>query len=160
MEFYNPEDLKRIVFRSAGVLGVAIDDDGAMRIARRSRGTPRLANRLLKRVRDYAEVKYDGRITREAADYALDVLDVDRLGLDNSDREYLLTIIEKFKGGPVGVDTIAASLSEDSGTLEDVIEPYLLMNGLIQRTPRGRIATEAAYQHLGIEMLGQQTLKL
>lgn len=160
MEFYSPEDLKSIVFRSARVLGVDIDDDGAMRIARRSRGTPRLANRLLKRVRDYAEVRYDGRITKEAADYALDVLDVDRLGLDQNDREYLLTIIEKFKGGPVGVDTIAASLSEDSGTLEDVIEPYLLMNGLIQRTQRGRIATEAAYQHLGIEMLGQQTLKL
>lgn len=160
MEFYTPEDLMKIVFRSARVLGVDIDDDGAMRIARRSRGTPRLANRLLKRVRDYAEVKYNGSITKEAADYALDILDVDKLGLDMNDREYLLTIIEKFKGGPVGVDTIAAALGEDAGTIEDVIEPYLLMNGLIQRTPRGRIACETAYEHLGIEMLGQQTLKV
>jgi len=160
MEFYNTGELMTIVKRSAGVLGVKIDDEGARRIARRSRGTPRLANRLLKRVRDFAQVKYEGDITEEVADYALDILNVDRLGLDQNDREYLLTIIEKFKGGPVGIDTIAASLSEDSGTLEDVIEPYLLMNGLIQRTPRGRVATEAAYSHLGIEMIGQQTLKL
>ncbi len=160
MEFYSTGELMTIVKRSAGVLGVEIDDEGARRIARRSRGTPRLANRLLKRVRDFAQVKYDGDITEEVADYALDILNVDRLGLDQNDREYLLTIIEKFKGGPVGIDTIAASLSEDSGTLEDVIEPYLLMNGLIQRTPRGRVATEAAYTHLGIESLGQQTLKL
>ena len=160
MEFYNTAELMTIVKRSAGVLGVNIDDEGARRIARRSRGTPRLANRLLKRVRDFAQVKYDGDITEEVADYALDILNVDRLGLDQNDREYLLTIIEKFKGGPVGIDTIAASLSEDSGTLEDVIEPYLLMNGLIQRTPRGRVATEAAYTHLGIELIGQQTLKL
>ncbi len=160
MEFYSTGELMTIVKRSAGVLGVEIDDEGARRIARRSRGTPRLANRLLKRVRDFAQVKYNGDITEEVADYALDILNVDRLGLDQNDREYLLTIIEKFRGGPVGIDTIAASLSEDSGTLEDVIEPYLLMNGLIQRTPRGRVATEAAYTHLGIESLGQQTLKL
>ena len=160
MEFYSTGELMTIVKRSAGVLGVEIDDEGARRIARRSRGTPRLANRLLKRVRDFAQVKYNGDITEEVADYALDILNVDRLGLDQNDREYLLTIIEKFKGGPVGIDTIAASLSEDSGTLEDVIEPYLLMNGLIQRTPRGRVATEAAYTHLRIESLGQQTLKL
>ena len=149
-----------IVKRSAGVLGIGIDDKGANGIARRSRGTPRLANRLLKRVRDYAEVEYDGNITGEVADYALDILNVDRLGLDQNDREYLLAIIEKFKGGPVGIDTIAASLSEDTGTLEDVVEPYLLMNGLIQRTSRGRIATELAYEHLGLERLGQQELKL
>ena len=160
MEFYTPEELSKIVKRSAAVLGVGIDEEGAMRIARRSRGTPRLANRLLKRVRDFAEVKYDGNITREVADYALDVLDVDKLGLDQNDRTYLLTIIEKFSGGPVGIDTIAASLSEDSDTLEDVIEPYLLMNGLIQRTSRGRIATDNAYRHLGIERIGQQSLRL
>ena len=160
MEFYTPEELSKIVKRSEEVLGVGIDEEGAMRIARRSRGTPRLANRLLKRVRDFAEVKYDGNITREVADYALDVLDVDKLGLDQNDRTYLLTIIEKFSGGPVGIDTIAASLSEDSDTLEDVIEPYLLMNGLIQRTSRGRIATDNAYRHLGIERIGQQSLRL
>ena len=169
MEFYTPEELKEIVIRSAGVLGVGIDEEGAMRIARRSRGTPRLANRLLKRVRDFAEVKYDGVITREGADFALDILDVDKLGLDNNDRTILSTIIGKFGGGPVGIDTLAAALSEDSGTLEDVYEPYLLMNGLIQRTPRGRIATENAYRHLGIpytggrakdEVYGQQRLDL
>ena len=160
MEFYDTMQLMDIVKRSAGVLGVSVDEEGARGIARRSRGTPRLANRLLKRVRDYAEVEYDGNITREVADYALDILNVDRLGLDRNDREYLYTIIEKFKGGPVGIDTIAASLGEDTGTLEDVIEPYLLMNGLIQRTPRGRVAEDAAYKHLGIERLGQQELSL
>ena len=160
MEFYTPEELSTIVKRSARVLGVEIDDSGAMRIAKRSRGTPRLANRLLRRVRDFAEVRYDGRISREVADYALDVLDVDRLGLDQNDREYLLCIIDKFGGGPVGIDTLAAALSEDRDTLEDVIEPYLLMNGLIQRTPRGRIATENAYIHLGHERMGQQQLRL
>ncbi len=159
MEFYSTNELMTIVERSAGVLGVKIDDEGARRIARRSRGTPRLANRLLKRVRDFAQVKYEGDITKEVADYALDILDVDRLGLDQNDREYLLTIMEKFKGGPVGIDTIAAAMSEDAGTLADVIEPYLLMNGLIQRTPKGRVATEAAYAHLGIEYMGQMTLK-
>ncbi|MBQ0100646.1 MAG: Holliday junction branch migration DNA helicase RuvB, partial [Lachnospiraceae bacterium] len=160
MEFYTTEELMTIVKRSAKVLNVEIDDSGAERIARRSRGTPRLANRLLKRVRDFAQVRYDGKITRDVADYALDILDVDQKGLDQNDRAYLLTIIEKFGGGPVGIDTIAASLSEDAGTLEDVVEPYLLMNGLIQRTARGRVATESAYRHLGIERLGQQQLDL
>ena len=160
MEFYTTEELMTIVKRSAKVLNVEIDDSGAERIAKRSRGTPRLANRLLKRVRDFAQVRYDGKITRDVADYALDILDVDKKGLDQNDRAYLLTIIEKFGGGPVGIDTIAASLSEDAGTLEDVVEPYLLMNGLIQRTARGRVATESAYRHLGIERLGQQQLDL
>ncbi len=150
LEFYTTMELKEIVLRSAHVLGVEIDDAGAERIALRSRGTPRLANRLLKRVRDFADIKYDGRITREVADYAMDILDVDKLGLDQNDRNYLLTIIEKFGGGPVGVETLAAAIGEDSGTLEDVYEPYLLMNGLINRTPRGRMATANAYKHLGI----------
>ncbi len=150
LEFYTKEELQQIVLRSAAVLGVEIDTEGAERIALRSRGTPRLANRLLKRVRDFAEIKYDGRITRQSADYALDILDVDKLGLDQNDRSYLLTIIEKFSGGPVGLETLAAALGEDSGTLEDVYEPYLLMNGLINRTPRGRVATANAYQHLGL----------
>lgn len=160
MEFYTIEELTTIVKRSASVLGVGIDEKGAERIAIRSRGTPRLANRLLKRVRDFAVVKYDGNISANVADYALDILDVDRKGLDYNDRVYLTTIIEKFGGGPVGIDTIAAALSEDAGTLEDVVEPYLLMNGLIQRTQRGRIATENAYRHLGIERMGQQSLDL
>ena len=159
MEFYTPAELSTIVKRSAKVLKVDIDEAGAMRIARRSRGTPRLANRLLRRVRDFAEVRFNGSIDSEVADYALDILDVDRLGLDQNDREYLLCIIEKFGGGPVGIDTLSAALGEDSGTLEDVIEPYLLMNGLIQRTPRGRVATDSAYQHLGHERLGQQSLR-
>lgn len=150
LEFYTKEELQQIVLRSAAVLGVEIDTEGAERIALRSRGTPRLANRLLKRVRDFAEIKYDGRITRQAAEYALDILDVDKLGLDQNDRSYLLTIIEKFSGGPVGLETLAAALGEDSGTLEDVYEPYLLMNGLINRTPRGRVATANAYRHLGL----------
>lgn len=150
LEFYTKEELQQIVLRSAAVLGVEIDTEGAERIALRSRGTPRLANRLLKRVRDFAEIKYDGRITRQAADYALDILDVDKLGLDQNDRAYLLTIIEKFSGGPVGLETLAAALGEDSGTLEDVYEPYLLMNGLVNRTPRGRVATANAYKHLGL----------
>ena len=150
LEFYTPEELKIIILRSAKVLGVEIEEAGAMELARRSRGTPRLANRLLKRVRDFAQVKYDGVITREVADFALDILDVDRLGLDNNDRNILLTIIQKFSGGPVGLDTLAAALGEDAGTLEDVYEPYLLMNGLLNRTPRGRTATEAAYRHLGV----------
>lgn len=151
LDFYTPEELKVIVLRSAGVLNVEIEEDGAMEIARRSRGTPRLANRLLKRVRDFAQVKYHGVITKEVADFALDMLAVDRLGLDHNDRAILLTIIQKFSGGPVGLDTLAASLGEDSGTLEDVYEPYLLMNGLINRTPRGRMATEHAYHHLGLQ---------
>ena len=152
LEFYTPEELKIIVCRSAEVLGVEIDDKGAVEIARRSRGTPRLANRLLKRVRDFAQVKYNGVITKEVADFALDILDVDKFGLDNSDRAILYTMIEKFSGGPVGLDTLAASLGEDAGTLEDVYEPYLLMNGFINRTPRGRVATERAYHHLGLNL--------
>ena len=150
LEFYTPEELTTIVLRSAGALGVEIDVSGAAEIAKRSRGTPRLANRLLKRVRDFAQVKYDGRITKEVADFALDILDVDKLGLDQNDRNILLMMIEKFEGGPVGLDTLAAALGEDPGTLEDVYEPYLLMNGLINRTPRGRMATVNAYRHLGI----------
>ena len=160
LEFYTPADLSRIIKRSADVLDVEIDDTGAAEIARRSRGTPRLANRLLKRVRDFAQVKYDGKITKEVADYALDILDVDRIGLDQNDRAILETIINKFGGGPVGLDTLSASLGEDSGTLEDVYEPYLLMNGLIMRTPRGRVATENAYKHLGIDNFRQQTLDI
>ena len=151
LEFYTPEELCVIVKRSAKVLGVEIDEEGAFEIARRSRGTPRLANRLLKRVRDFAQVKYDGVITRHVADFALDILDVDKLGLDNNDRTLLLTLIQKFSGGPVGLETLAASTGEDSGTLEDVYEPYLLMNGLIMRTPRGRMATDLAYKHLGLD---------
>ncbi|HIQ93251.1 MAG TPA: Holliday junction branch migration DNA helicase RuvB [Candidatus Copromonas avistercoris] len=150
LEFYSPEELCVIVKRSAKVLGVTIEEGGAWEIARRSRGTPRLANRLLKRVRDFAQVKYDGVITKEVADFALDILDVDKLGLDNNDRTLLLTLIQKFSGGPVGLETLAASIGEDAGTLEDVYEPYLLMNGLINRTPRGRMATELAYRHFGL----------
>lgn len=150
MEFYRPEELQIIVERSAGVLGVEIEPEGAAEIARRSRGTPRLANRLLKRVRDFAQVKYDGVITKQVADFALDILDVDKLGLDNNDRNILMMMIEKFGGGPVGLDTLAAALGEDAGTLEDVYEPYLLMNGFLNRTPRGRVATESAYRHLEI----------
>lgn len=150
MDFYTPAELALIVKRSAKVLSVEIEDSGAYEIARRSRGTPRLANRLLKRVRDFAQVKYDGVITKEVADFALDILDVDKMGLDNNDRTMLLTLIQKFNGGPVGLETIAASIGEDAGTIEDVYEPYLLMNGLINRTPRGRMATELAYHHLGL----------
>ena len=150
LDFYTPEELEEIVVRSAVVLNVEIQREGALEIARRSRGTPRLANRLLKRVRDFAQVKYDGVITKEVADFALDILEVDRLGLDNNDRSILLTIIQKFSGGPVGLDTLAAALGEDAGTLEDVYEPYLLMNGLLNRTPRGRMATDLAYHHLGL----------
>ncbi len=154
LEFYTTEELKEIVKRSSIVLGVEIDESGAVEIARRSRGTPRLANRLLKRVRDFAQVKYNGVIDKKVADYALDTLDVDKLGLDNNDRMILLTIIEKFRGGPVGLNTLSAAIGEDAGTLEEVYEPYLLMNGLINRTPGGRVATENAYIHLGIEMKG------
>lgn len=150
LEFYSDEELKAIILRSAKVLNVEIEEEGALELARRSRGTPRLANRLLKRVRDFAQVKYDGVITKEVATYALDLLDVDKYGLDHIDRGILLTMIEKFQGGPVGLDTLAAAVSEDAGTLEDVYEPYLLKNGFIQRTPRGRVVTELAYRHLGI----------
>ena len=152
LELYNEEELKTIILRSSHVLGVEIEEEGAMELARRSSGTPRLANRLLKRVRDFAQVKYDGVITKEVADFALDIMDVDKMGLDQNDRNILLMIIEKFPGGPVGLDTLAAALGEDAGTLEDVYEPYLLMNGLINRTLRGRMATENAYRHLGLEM--------
>ena len=158
LEFYTTEELMQIVRRSAKVLNVDIDDAGAERIALRSRGTPRLANRLLKRVRDFADVRFDGRITQEVADMALDILDVDKLGLDQNDRNDLMTIIDKFSGGPVGVETLAAALGEDSGTIEDVYEPYLLMNGLINRTPRGRVATANAYRHFGLPY--QTTMEL
>lgn len=150
LEFYTDRELMTIILRSARVLDVEIEEAGAMELARRSRGTPRLANRLLKRVRDFAQVKYDGVITEKVANYALDLLDVDKYGLDHIDRSILLTMIEKFQGGPVGLDTLAASISEDAGTLEDVYEPYLLKNGFIQRTPRGRVVTALAYSHLGI----------
>ena len=150
LEFYTVDELRTIVERSAKVLEVEIDADGAHALARRSRGTPRLANRLLKRVRDFAQVKYDGHITREVADYALDILDVDKEGLDQTDRDLLAAMIEKFQGGPVGLDTLAASVGEDAGTIEDVYEPYLLKNGFIQRTPRGRVVTEKSYVHLGL----------
>ena len=148
MEFYTVEDLSTIIKRSAKVLDVEIDDYGATEIARRSRGTPRLANRLLKRLRDFAQVRYEGRIDMQVAKEVLDILDVDKLGLDQNDRDILLTIIDKFAGGPVGLDTLAAALGEDSGTLEDVYEPYLLMNGLIDRTKKGRMVTDLAYKHL------------
>lgn len=151
LEYYTVKELETIIIRSANVLGVEIDSQGANELARRSRGTPRLANRLLKRVRDFAQVKYDGRITGEVADYALNLLDVDRDGLDANDRLILGTIIKKFGGGPVGLDTLAASIGEDAGTLEDVYEPYLIQNGFINRTPRGRVATNEAYLNLGIE---------
>ena len=150
LEYYTPEELRQILMRSAKVLNVRLDPEGAEEMARRSRGTPRLANRLLKRVRDFAEVKYDGVITREVAVFALDLLEVDRMGLDKNDRGILKLMIEKFDGGPVGLETLAAAMGEDAGTLEDVYEPYLLQNGFLQRTPRGRIVTERAYRHFGL----------
>ena len=151
LEFYTIEELKTIILRSAKVLSVEIEEKGALELAKRARGTPRLANRLLKRVRDFAQVRYDGIITCEVAEIALDLLEVDKHGLDNNDRTILQTLIEKFAGGPAGLDTLAASIGEDAGTLEDVYEPYLIKLGFIQRTPRGRIATELAYKHLGLE---------
>ena len=151
LELYTPEDLSTIVTRSAKILGIDIDKNASYEIARRSRGTPRLANRLLKRVRDFAEVKYDGKITKDVASFALDLLEVDKFGLDQNDRNILMTIIEKFQGGPVGLDTLAASIGEDSGTIEDVYEPYLVQNGFVIRTPKGRMVTDLAYQHFGIE---------
>ncbi len=147
LEFYTPQELKIIILHSARKLEVEIDEEGAFELARRSRGTPRLANRLLKRVRDFAQVKYDGKISREVAAFALDLLEVDKYGLDQNDRNILLTILEKFQGGPVGLDTLAASIGEDAGTIEDVYEPYLVKNGFINRTPKGRVATEQAYHH-------------
>lgn len=150
LEFYSLEELKLIIQHSARILDVEIDERGAVELARRSRGTPRLANRILKRVRDFAQVRYDGRITEVVANTALDLLDVDKLGLDQTDRNILFTMIEKFNGGPVGLDTLAAAIGEDSGTIEDVYEPYLIKNGLISRTPRGRVVTDLAYRHLGL----------
>lgn len=153
LEFYNKEELQTIILRSADVLGVEIDKRGAAEIAKRSRGTPRLANRLLKRVRDFAQVKYDGRITYEVAVFALDLLEVDQYGLDKIDRRILKTLIVNFQGGPVGLETLAAAIGEDAGTLEDVYEPYLLQNGFLNRTPRGRTASALAYKHLGIDRI-------
>ena len=152
LEFYTVEELTIIIRQSAAKLSVKIEEKGALELARRSRGTPRLANRILKRVRDFAQVKYDGVITQEVATTALDLMDVDRMGLDHIDRNILCTMIDKFKGGPVGLDTLAAAIGEDAGTIEDVYEPYLIKNGFINRTPRGRVVTELTYHHLGLTM--------
>ena len=150
LEFFTPQELAAIVKHSARILNVEIDEEGAMELARRSRGTPRLANRLLKRVRDFAQIKYDGRIDKKVTDFALDLLEVDKLGLDNTDRQIIETMIHNFGGGPVGLETLAVSIGEDAGTLEDVYEPYLVQNGLILRTPRGRMASDLAYRHFGL----------
>lgn len=155
LEFYSVEELTQIIRHSARVLEVPIEEAGAVELARRSRGTPRLANRILKRVRDFAQVQYDGKITLKVAATALDLMDVDKLGLDHIDRNLLLTMIQKFGGGPVGLDTLAAAIGEDAGTIEDVYEPFLIKSGLINRTPRGRVVTEAAYAHFGIEDLNK-----
>lgn len=155
LEFYSNEELAEIVTRSASIIGIDIDEQGALEIARRSRGTPRLANRLLKRVRDFAQVTADGNITQDIAKNALDRLEVDSFGLDQVDRNIILTIIEKFSGKPVGLDTLAAAIGEDAGTIEDVYEPYLIKNGLLSRTPRGRVATELAYRHFGFEPISE-----
>lgn len=155
LEYYDVNELEHIITRSASVLGADIDHEGALELARRSRGTPRLANRMLKRVRDFAQVKFNGAITKEVAEYALDLLEVDKEGLDKNDRNILNTIIEKYNGGPVGLETLAASLGEDAGTLEDVYEPYLIFNGFINRTPRGRVVTEYGYRHFGLSLPGQ-----
>lgn len=152
LEFYTVEELTQVIMHSAKILNVETELSGAVEIARRSRGTPRLANRILKRVRDFAEVKYDGIITEGVARTALDLMDVDKMGLDHIDRNMLLTMIEKFNGGPVGLDTLAAAIGEDAGTIEEVYEPYLIKNGYINRTPRGRVVTEAAYRHFGLEI--------
>ena len=160
LELYTPKELQQIVTRSAGILGVAIEEEGAYEIASRSRGTPRIANRLLRRVRDYAMVKAGGVITRDIADQALSSLEVDKLGLDALDRRMLRSIIEFYNGGPVGLDTLAATINEEAVTLEDVYEPYLLQQGFLTRTPRGRCVTRLAYEHLGIEFLGQQQFKI
>lgn len=156
MEFYTVEELQLIILHSARILAVEIEPEGALEMARRSRGTPRLANRILKRVRDFAQVKYDGIITEQVARTALDLMDVDRLGLDHIDRNILLTMMEKFDGGPVGLDTLAAAIGEDAGTIEDVYEPYLIKNGFLNRTPRGRVVTELARRHLGCGIYSQQ----
>lgn len=157
LEFYTNEELQTIIQHSAAVLGVEIDAKGAAEMAKRSRGTPRLANRLLKRVRDFAQVKYDGKITQEVASFALDLLEVDKFGLDQTDRYILRTIMEKFQGGPVGLDTLAAAIGEDAGTIEDVYEPYLIQHGFLNRTPRGRVATKRAYEHMEIPMPGENS---
>ena len=151
MDFYTESELKKIILRSANVLAIEIDDEGATEMARRSRGTPRLANRLLKRVRDFAQVQYDRKIDYEVARASLDRMEVDKMGLDRSDRLILTTIMEKFAGGPVGLDTLAAAIGEDAGTIEDVYEPYLIQNGFVNRTPKGRVATQLCYKHFGIE---------
>ena len=158
MEFYDVDELCTIIMQSAKVLDVEVDEKGAVEMARRSRGTPRLANRILKRVRDFAQVKYDGNITEEVAVTALDLMDVDKMGLDHTDRNLLMTMISKFGGGPVGLDTLAAAIGEDSGTIEDVYEPYLIKNGFLNRTPRGRVVTDTAYHHLGLEMPSAEDL--
>ena len=150
LEFYDIQELRQIIEHSARILNVEIERKGALELARRSRGTPRLANRILKRVRDFAQVRYDGVITEEVAQIALDIMDVDKMGLDHIDRNILITMIQKFQGGPVGLDTLAAAIGEDAGTIEDVYEPYLIKNGFINRTPRGRVVTEFAYSHLGM----------
>ena len=160
LELYEPKDLKRIIERSADILGVPIDPDGAMELAMRSRGTPRIANRILRRVRDFAEVYGDGTITRDVADDALMRLDIDREGLDNIDRRLLRTIIEQYSGGPVGLDTLAATVNEEAVTIEDVYEPYLMQQGYLTRTSRGRCVTRKAYEHLGLEFMGQTTMGL
>jgi Holliday junction DNA helicase RuvB len=160
VEFYSPEDLEKIVKRSSKILEIPIDDQGAFEIARRSRGTPRVANRILRRVRDYAQVEADGVITRKVAGEALDMLGVDDQGLDKMDRHIMLTIIEKFSGGPIGLDTLSAAVSEEKDTLEDVYEPFLIQMGYMKRTPRGRVATPLAYKHFRIEMDQQLQKKL
>ena len=152
LEFYTPEELQQIILHSARILEAPVDFDGAMEMARRSRGTPRLANRILKRVRDFAQVKYDGVITKDVAVTALNLMDVDPMGLDHIDRNLLLTMVNKFHGGPVGLDTLAAAIGEDAGTIEDVYEPYLIKNGFLNRTPRGRVVTDLVYHHFGLEI--------
>ncbi|WP_337403727.1 Holliday junction branch migration DNA helicase RuvB [Suilimivivens sp.] len=154
LEFYTPEELQQIILHSARILEAPVDFDGAMEMARRSRGTPRLANRILKRVRDFAQVKYDGVITKDVAVTALNLMDVDPMGLDHIDRNLLLTMVNKFQGGPVGLDTLAAAIGEDAGTIEDVYEPYLIKNGFLNRTPRGRVVTDLVYRHFGLEIPG------
>ena len=154
LEFYTPEELQQIILHSARILEAPVDFDGAMEMARRSRGTPRLANRILKRVRDFAQVKYDGAITKDVAVTALNLMDVDPMGLDHIDRNLLLTMVNKFQGGPVGLDTLAAAIGEDAGTIEDVYEPYLIKNGFLNRTPRGRVVTDLVYHHFGLEIPG------
>lgn len=157
MEYYTVPELRQIIQNSAKILHVEVEEQGAVEMAKRSRGTPRLANRILKRVRDFAQVRYDGKITEEVARTALNLMDIDTMGLDRNDQRFLKTLIVTFGGGPAGLDTIAAAIGEDPGTIEDVLEPYLLQHGLIMRTPRGRIATKAAYEHLGLEMPGDGT---